>query len=100
MSINNLKISAEDVRLRLFKYKTERIEDLVIITERQYELLDLVLAGKTIEEMAQELDVKRNTVIQHFHTIKRRLLPFILEDRLVASLIALGLNDNHLWLED
>ena len=52
MSINNLKISAEDVRLRLFKYKTERIEDLVIITERQYELLDLVLAGKTIEEMA------------------------------------------------
>ena len=99
MSINTLSISAEDVRLRLFKYKTEKIDDMVIITERQYELINKVLEGKKIEEIAQELGVKRNTVIQHFHGIKKRLMPYVFEDRLIASLIALGLNDNHLWKE-
>lgn len=92
-SLTDLSISAQDVRLRLFKYVNE------VITERQYELLDLVLAGKTIDEMAEEMEVKRSTIIQHFHGVKKRFMPFIFKDRLIASLLAVGLNDNKMWIE-
>ena len=94
MSFEGLKISAEDVRIRLLKYKD------TVITGRQFELLDQVLIGLPIDEISEELGVKRNTVIQHFHAIKKKLIPFVFEDRLVASLLALGLNDNHLWLTE
>ena len=94
MSFEGLRISAEDVRVRLFKYRD------TVITGRQFELLDKVLIGLPIDEIALELGVKRNTVIQHFCTIKAKLVPFVFEDRLVASLLALGLNDNHLWSDN
>ena len=97
MGINNLKISAEDVRLRLFKYRNEKRGKTTVITARHYQFLDKVLEGLTIEEIAEELKLKRCSVIQLFHTVKQRLMPYIFEDRLVATLLAAGLHDNKMW---
>ena len=97
VTINSISLSAEDIRVRLFHYNREMINGYPVVTDRQLELLKEVLKGKEINEMAESLGVKRNSVIQQFHNIKKKLLPYVLYDRAIASLLALGLNNTQEW---
>lgn len=43
-----------------------------IITERQQQILDMSLSGKTLEEIAKDLGISRVTVAKNLEKAKRR----------------------------
>lgn len=97
IAINSIALSSEDISVRLFYYNRETINGHPIVTDRQLDLLKEVLAGKTIKEIAKSLNVKHNSVIQQFHNIKKKLLPYVAYDRAIATLLAYGLNNTDYW---
>lgn len=70
--------------LRLTKYSLDRPQQL--LTDREWEILELIVQGKTTSEMGTALSISKKTVTNHIASILQKLQ---VDDRINAALLAL-----------
>jgi DNA-binding NarL/FixJ family response regulator len=56
-------------------YPESPVSDVVVLTMRQWQILGLWMSGMTVDEIAAEIGVGKQTVSNHIHRLIRKLAP-------------------------